>query len=57
MSGKKTLTIGPVPLRKGKWLGVLEGSRWRALARFRSDEAADEFNRIMILAGVPEAKE
>lgn len=52
-----TLTVGTVPYRKGKWLGRQDGGSWHALAKFRNDEAAEEFLRIIRLAGVPEAVE
>jgi hypothetical protein len=50
MSGAKPesiLTVGPIPMRKGFWLGRQRGSSWEPLAKFRSEEAADEFVSIM----------
>ena len=37
------LTVGPVPMRKGQWLGVQNGTYWKPLAKFRNDEAAKVF--------------
>lgn len=41
------VTVGPVPTRKGMWLGVQRNGVWTALAKFRSDEAAAEFLALM----------
>lgn len=48
------ITVGPVPGRKGWWLGHLPAADpgvWVALAKFRSEEAAEEFLRISQSAG------
>ena len=44
---KYVITVGPVPTRKGQWLGVQNGTSWVALAKFRSDQAADDFVALM----------
>lgn len=41
-----SLTVGEIPNRKGVWLGVECGSSWEPLAKFRNEEAADEFMRL-----------
>lgn len=47
------LTVGPVPGRMGEWLGVesCNSGQWRALAKFRNQEAADEFLKIARASG------
>jgi hypothetical protein len=37
------LVITKLPLRKGYWLALQDGTQTKALAKFRSPEAASEF--------------
>lgn len=50
------ITVGPVPTRKGQWLGVQRKGVWVALAKFRSDQAADDFLALMAMVGRGKAK-
>lgn len=43
MNREPHLTVGEVPNRKGKWLGLEEGGKWRALAKFCSEADAELF--------------
>lgn len=47
MSAERNLTLGPVPVRRGVWLGYQEGTTWTALAKFRNQEAADLFTSVL----------
>lgn len=46
---KYLITVGPVPMRKGQWLGVQRGTTWVPLAKFRSDQAAEDFLALMAM--------
>ncbi|MFD8595392.1 hypothetical protein ACFV1L_10360 [Kitasatospora sp. NPDC059646] len=41
--GTRELIITQVPGRKGSWLVTADGSALRVLAKFRNDEATEEF--------------
>ena len=43
MSEQRELAVSKVPVLQGIFLGLQEGSRFTALARFASEEAAEVF--------------
>ena len=43
MSERRELAVSRVPVLKGIFLGLQEGPRFTALARFASEEAAEVF--------------
>lgn len=46
------LFIGKVPERKGTWLSMQEGAKWHVLAKFRNEEAVEQFKRWVRASGI-----
>lgn len=44
---ERSLTVGPIPVRRGVWLGYQEGVTYTPLAKFRNKEAADMFVSLL----------
>lgn len=46
------LFIGKVPDRQGTWLSMQDGTVWYALAKFRNEEAIEQFKRWVRASGI-----
>ena len=54
----RQLTVGPIPGRKGSYLGLVENNHFTPLAKFTSDLKAKRFLRLLAELQVPtEAEE